>query len=81
MEGNGVGPMGSSHLSSMIFPIESSKFLKTPISVFNSSIFKCAIFLDTQRTRNVLRLTVIEDYYIIFLNWSSANVAGRKGFN
>jgi len=45
MDGNGVGPMGSSHLSSMIFPIESSRFFKTPISVFNSFIFKCAAFL------------------------------------
>jgi len=79
MEGNGVGPMGSAHLSLMIFPIESSKFFKTPISVFSSFIFKCATFLDTQCTRNVLRLTVIEDCYIIFLNFSSVNVAVEKG--
>ncbi len=78
MEGNGVGPTGSAHFSSMIFPIESSKFLKTPISVFSSFTFKCVVFLDTQCTRNVLRLTVMEDYYIIFLNFSSANLAVER---
>ena len=44
-EGNGVGPMGSVHVSSNIFPIESSRFFTSPTSVFSSPIFKWTAFL------------------------------------
>lgn len=46
MDGNGVGPTGSVHVSSKILPKDNSKSFMMAVSVLSSFTFTCKAFLD-----------------------------------